>query len=531
MAELLAPLAAADPDRAAIVDDDGRVRTRAELDTHVNRLVSGLRASGLDVGATVAIMAGNQIELFEVVLAASHAGWTVVPVNWHWVAEELAYVLADSGAAALIVDERWADVAADAMARAEAEDPGLADRLRVRVVVDRSATGAFPSGFASYTDLLATGSPGEPDDQRTGGPMFYTSGTTGFPKGVRTMLSANEGSPAVFGFIAGGFMDLLQMPREAVALLCGPAYHSAQFVFSVFPLVTGGTVVCQHRFDPVQFLDLIDEHQVTTMHLVPTQMVRLLKLDEETRAGFDGSSLERVYHGAAPCPPDVKRQMIEWWGPVIWEYYGGTEGGFLTLLSPEDWATHPGSVGTPTALVELTITDDDGRRLGPGEPGQIWFRSLLGTDFEYHNAPDKTASAHLEPGVGTLGDIGYVDDDGFLFMSDRKIDMIISGGVNIYPAEIEGVLVTHPSVADAAVFGIPDDEMGEQVKAAVELIEDTVASAGLIEDLAAHVRAHVAGYKVPRSFDVVDALPRNAAGKLQKRELRAPYWEGTGRSI
>jgi long-chain acyl-CoA synthetase len=314
-------------------------------------------------------------------------------------------------------------------------------------------------------------------------------------------------------------------------LLEGPAYHSAQWVFSVFPLLRGSTVVMRHKFDPAETLELVDRHQVTNVHLVPAQMIRMLKLDDDVRAGFDGSSLEVVYHGAAPCPPDVKRQMLEWWGPVVAEYYGGTEGGFLTLITGEEWLEHPGSIGKALSTVELLILDDDGEPVPPGEPGQIWFKSLLGTDFEYHKAPEKTAAAHREPGVGTLGDIGYADDDGFLYLSDRKIDMIISGGVNIYPAEIEGVLVGHPAVADAAVFGVPDDDMGESVKAAVQLVDGEQPSAEVEASIVAHVREHLAGYKAPRSIDFEAQLPRTPTGKLLKRLLRDPYWEAAGRSI
>jgi long-chain acyl-CoA synthetase len=316
-----------------------------------------------------------------------------------------------------------------------------------------------------------------------------------------------------------------------VTLLEGPLYHSAQWAFSVGPLLGGSTVVMRHKFDPAEMLELIDRYQVTNLHLVPTQFIRLLKLDEATREAFDGSSLVVAAHGAAPCPVDVKRRMLEWWGPKVHEYYGGTEGGFLTAISGEEWLAHPGSLGTETGMVELMIVKEDGTPAAAGEPGQIYFRSRLGSDFEYHNAPEKTAAAHLEPGVGTLGDIGYLDDDGYLFMSDRKIDMIISGGVNIYPAEIEGVLVGHPAVADAAVFGIPNDEMGEEVKAAVELVDGSEPSESLAAELMAHVRQHLAGYKAPRSIDFEDALPRHPTGKLYKRLLRDPYWEGAGRSI
>jgi len=519
MAELIAGWATANPGGAALVDERGTI-TWAQFDDRVNRLINGLRDAGLQPGDTFAVMCGNQHEFFEASAASAHGGWTMVPVNWHWVADELAYVLEDSGATALIVDVRWLEVAVEACARV----PSVTTRIAV-------TDGPLPDGFISYEELLASASPAEPADQERGGPMFYTSGTTGFPKGVRSGLTHPGGPVSTTTGLAEVFLDLFGVPKRGVTLLCGPVYHSAQWVFSMLPLAVGSTVVMQHQFDPAALLDLIERFQVTNTHLVPTQFVRLLKLSDEVRADFDASSLVSVVHGAAPCPPEVKKAMIIWWGPKIVEYYGGTEGGFISLIGSEEWLDHRGSVGRVLPIVEVTITDDDGHPLGPNETGQIWFRSLLGNDFEYHNAPEKTAEAHLAPGVGTLGDVGFLDEDGYLYMADRKIDMIISGGVNIYPAEIEAVLVGHPKVVDAAVFGIPHDEMGEEVKAAVQLVPGVEPSSALFAELTSYAREHLAGYKVPRSIDIHPELPRNEAGKLQKRTLRDRYWQDTGRSI
>jgi long-chain acyl-CoA synthetase len=278
-------------------------------------------------------------------------------------------------------------------------------------------------------------------------------------------------------------------------------------------------------------LQVIDDHSVTNIHLVPTQFHRLLRLEDQHREQFSGDSLQVVWHGAAPCPPDVKRRMIDWWGPVISEYYGSTEGSIVTTANSEEFLERTGTVGKPTAMVELTIRDDDGKQLSAGESGQIYVRNLLGSDFEYHNEPGKTAEAHLEPGVFTFGDIGYLDDDGYLFLSDRKIDMIISGGVNIYPAEIEAVLVNHPAIEDAAVFGIPNEEFGEEVKGAVKLRAGFSPSDELTEQIIAHCRDHLAGYKAPRSIDYEDEFPRHETGKLYKRLLRDPYWKNSERNI
>ncbi|MCX7620397.1 MAG: AMP-binding protein [Acidimicrobiales bacterium] len=523
MVALLSPVVERQADRDALIDEEGSTSWR-EFNERVNRLANALRGLGLSAGDVVALMCGNRREAFEVTLAAMHSSLVVVPVNWHWVADELAYVVNDSGTKALFVDERYGDVAAQAQ-RAFGGCPH-------QIVIGAGGDGAIGlGGFLDYEAFLGSGSPDEPAEQGSGGPMFYTSGTTGFPKGVRGTLTQYGLPPEMFQLVAGVVTGTFGIPADGVTLLEGPMYHSAQWIFSVAPLVCGSTVVMRHKFDPAETLELIDRYRVTNIHLVPTQFIRMLKLPEETKAAFDGSSLVVVAHGAAPCPIEVKRAMLEWWGPVITEYYGGTEGGFLSVITGPEWLERPGSLGRETALTELLIVKDDGTLAGPNEPGQIYFRSKTGSDFEYHNAPEKTAAAHLEPGVGTLGDVGYLDEDGYLYLSDRKIDMIISGGVNIYPAEIEGVLVTHPAVADAAVFGIPNDEMGEEVKAAVELADGYTPSDELAGELIAHVREHLAGYKAPRSIDFVDALPRHPTGKLYKRLLRDPYWEGRDRKI
>jgi len=538
MTKLLSQIAERKGSEPALIDERGTT-TWSAFDERANRLIHALRDRGLGPGSTVALMSGNRREAFEVTAAAAHAAWVIVPVNWHWVEDELVYVVEDAGADALVVEDRFFAVAVAAADRLGATcpvrivigDPGPVSASGDSLAGDDAAA-ATAHGFESYEDVLASGSPADPADQAMGGPMFYTSGTTGFPKGVRSSLTAVGADVGMLELIAAGFSDMLGLPADGVTLLEGPMYHSAQWVFSMFPLVgKGSTVVMRHQFDAAETLELIDRHQVTNVHLVPTQLLRMLKLPDAVRSAFDGSSLVIVHHGAAPCPPTVKRSMLEWWGPKVSEYYGGTEGGFLTMISGAEWLERPGSIGQALAVVELRVLDDDGVECPANTSGQIYFKSLMGNDFEYHNAPDKTAAAHSSDGYGTLGDIGYVDDDGFVFLSDRKIDMIISGGVNIYPAEIEGVLVTHPAVADAAVFGVPDDEFGEQVKAVVELVDGAEVGDDIQQQLIDHVRQHLAGYKAPRSVELSEHLPRTPTGKLLKRQLRDPYWEGSGRTI
>jgi long-chain acyl-CoA synthetase len=507
VAVLLADHVAARPDEPALIDAHGTT-TWAQLDERVNRLVSALRARGLVEGATVAMMAGNQREAIEVALACMHGGWVMVPVNWHWVAAELAHVLDDSDAAALVVGADWLTVATGAEALV-AGAPGRWCGWRHR---GRPGAAGYECYEACYGPL-----PSRPTRSRRRDVL--TSGTTGHPRGCGVVYQV--GGPAESGSSwPPRWRDHATGPHVTVQLVCGPAYHSAQWVFAVVPLLLGATVVLQHRFDPAEVLALIDRHRVTNVHLVPAQFARLLKLSDDTRDAFSGSSLHRVHHGAAPCPTEVKRQMIAWWGPIITEYYGGTEGGFITVLTAEEWAERPTSVGRPLPTIEVLVVGADGARLGPGEPGDLYFRNLMGIDFEYHKAEAKTEAAHLEPGVGTLGDVGHLDNEGYLFLSDRRIDMVISGGVNIYPAEIEGALAGHPAVVDVAVFGIPHDEMGEQVLAVVVPVDGRSGDEALAAELEAHVRERLAGYKCPRRWEFAADLPRSEAGKLVKRTLR-----------
>ena len=491
-------------DAPAVIDEVGETSWR-DFDERGNALIHILRTHGVQAGERIALLSDNRREIFEVYAAVAQCGVFVVPINWHFAAEEVAYVVANSGSRLVIVDPSHLETLGD-------------------IDIPRLILGS------TYEEAIAAADSEEPAGQMMGGVMFYTSGTTGRPKGVTSSSFALGTPTGVYSQMAAG-LAALGVPPQGRTLLCGPGYHSAQWALSFFPLVGGSTVVVQRKFDPADTLELIDRHQVTNLHLVPTQFIRMLRLPEDHRSRFSGSSLAVVLHGAAPCPREVKKQMIDWWGPKITEYYGATEGGFVSLIGASDWLEHPGSVGRPLPTMEVRIVADDGTQAGVGEPGVIHVRNLSGLDFEYLDEPDKTAQAHSVAGYFTLGDVGYLDNEGFLYLSDRRIDMIISGGVNIYPAEIEGVLAAHPSVVDVAVFGIPDEEYGERVHATVQLVPGVDLDNAQRVDLESFLRARLAGYKVPKDWSSVDQMPRSEAGKLLKASLRAPYWQHTGRYI
>ncbi len=526
MATLIQPFAEARPDAMAVKDDFGET-SWSEFNSRVNQLIHALRSAGLQTGDTFAVVSGNRREYIEAFAAAAHGGWLLVPVNWHLVAEEVAYVLSDSGSKVLLVDARFIELGEATLE--QPERPNLNALVIMGAEADTYAEETTP--FYIYEDFLAEQDISEPEEQSLGGPMFYTSGTTGHPKGVKSALSQTGAPVETLKMIGEGLSGMLSIEPGGRSLLVGPVYHSAQWAFSFLPLLAGSSIVMRHKFDAAETVRLIDEEQITNTHLVPTQFTRMLRLPDAEKNLYKGDSLKIVWHGAAPCPPEIKRQMIDWWGPVVCEYYGSTEGSIVTTVSAEEWLERPGTLGKPTPITEIIVVKEDGSRAETGESGSLYVRNLMGSDFEYHNDPEKTKNAHLEPGVYTFGDIGYLDEDGYLYMSDRKIDMIISGGVNIYPAEIEATLINHAAVLDAAVFGIPNDEFGEEVKAAVELAEGIQPGPGLEEDLIAHCREHLAGFKVPRSVDFESSLPRHPTGKLLKRLLRDKYWEGTGRKI
>jgi len=507
--------AVAEPDRLAVVDPDGAEITAGALVGLCNQLVHGLRAHGLTEGDGIAVVTPNNIEMMALYFAAMQAGWYLTPINHHLVGPEIAYIVDDCDAKVFIGHERFADTCA-----AAASEFSLgADSCFSIGPID---------GFRPFADLTEGQPTTAPDNRTAGQPMHYTSGTTGRPKGVRRGLSGL--APDDAGML---FTFLLQMfgiqPGDGHVHICGsPLYHTAVLAFASSSVHLGHPVILMDKWTPEGMLERIDRYDVTHSHMVPTQFNRLLALPDDVKDRYDVSSLRNMIHAAAPCPAEVKRRMLEWWGPVIYEYYAATEGGG-TIVSPEEWLERPGTVGKAWPSSEIRILDDEGIDMPAGEPGTVYMK-LASAAFEYHKNPDST-EANRREGFFTVGDIGYLDDAGYLFLCDRKSDMIIAGGVNIYPAEIEGELAAHPMVADVAVFGIPHPDWGEEVKAVVELVDDVDPSDEVVEELRAWCEGRLAKFKIPRSFDFSEELPRDPNGKLYKRRLRDPYWEGQERAI
>ncbi|MER6914354.1 acyl-CoA synthetase [Streptomyces sp. NPDC000594] len=505
--------AAADPDRVVLTTPDGTPWSAGRLHADANRMVHGLRAAGLERGDALAVVLPNGAELLTAHLAAAQAGLYLVPVNHHLTGSEIAWIVADSGAKVLIAHERFADAVT-----AAAGEPGPPPEHRY-------AVGSLP-GFRPYGELL-DGHPATPPADRTlGWVMNYTSGTTGRPRGIRRPLPGRLPEETHLGGLLR-FFGIRPFDGH-VHLVCSPLYHTAVLQFASAALHIGHPLVLMDRWHPEEMLRLIEEHRCTHTHMVPTQFHRLLALPSEVRARYDTGSMRHAIHGAAPCPAQVKRAMIDWWGPCIEEYYAASEGGG-TFVTAEEWLKRPGTVGRPWPISEIAVLDDDGVRLPPGRLGTVYLRMSTG-DFRYHRDDAKTASSRVGD-FFTVGDLGVLDEDGWLFLRDRKIDLIISGGVNIYPAEIEAALLSHPAVADAAVFGIPHADRGEEVKAVVEPADGHPGGEELAADLLAHCARLLAPYKRPRTVDFIAALPRDPNGKLYKRTLRAPYWEGHDRPI
>jgi long-chain acyl-CoA synthetase len=504
-------LAHEDPEHLALVAPDGTEYSAAELLGRVNQVVHGLRRLGLGNGDRVATLLPNGVEIFELYLATLQAGWYLVPINHHLVGPEVAYILRDSDAKAFVAHERFAEVAGEAAK--EAELPASA----------RLAVGDI-EGFASFDAMRDAEPTDDPEDRTIGDVMNYTSGTTGNPKGVYRALSGLSPEDAALGLSGLLFLFGIQPHDENVHIVGSPLYHTAVLRFSGASIHLGHTVVLMDKWNPEEMLALIERHRVTSSHMVPTQFHRLLALPEDVRSKYDMSSLRHMIHAAAPCPIDVKYKMIEWWGNAIDEYYAASEGGG-TLVTADQWLEKPGTVGLPWPISEIAIFDDEGNRIEePGVIGTVYMSMQTG-GFTYHKDKKKT-DANRIGSFFTVGDVGFLDEDGYLFLRDRKIDMIISGGANIYPAEIENVLLGFPKVADVAVFGIPHDDWGEEVKAVVEPAEGVEPSDELAAEIIEYCSTRLAKFKIPKSIDFTDSMPRDPNGKLYKRKLRDPYWEG-----
>ncbi|MGP3974851.1 acyl-CoA synthetase [Streptomyces sp. 8N114] len=502
-----------DPGRTVLVAPDGEEWSAARLHAECNKLTHAFRAAGLAAGDAFATVLPNGPEFIAAYLAAAQSGLYLVPVNHHLVGPEIAWILSDSGASVLVAHARFADTV-----RAAADEAELPD--------DRRYSVGRIEGFRPYADLL-DGQSSEPPTHRTSGwVMNYTSGTTGRPRGIRRPLSGKRPEEMHLG----GFLGIFGIKPfdDNVHLVCSPLYHTAVLQFAAAALHIGHRLVVMDKWDPEEMLRLIDRHCCTHTHMVPTQFHRLLALPEETRAAYDVSSMRHAIHGAAPCPDHVKRAMIEWWGSCVEEYYAASEGGGA-FATAEDWLKKPGTVGKAWPISELAVFDDDGNRLGAGELGTVYMKMSTG-GFSYHKDEGKTRKNRIGD-FFTVGDLGCLDEDGYLFLRDRKIDMIISGGVNIYPAEIEAALLTHPAVADAAAFGVPHDDWGEEVKAVVEPTPGHEPGPELAEAILAHCAGRLARYKCPRSVDFTNEMPRDPNGKLYKRRLRAPYWEEPQRPL
>jgi long-chain acyl-CoA synthetase len=489
------------PERAAVITDAGQLSFR-ELNARANRLVRVLRSAGLKSGDGVALLSSNRPEYAEVFAAIRRAGLRLTTINWHLTAEEAAYIVVDCDAQAFIAEARFAAIALAAAKQAP--------RLQVRLAI-----GGAIEGFGDYQAALIRESADDVDDPQLGTTMLYTSGTTGRPKGVQR-VGVVPNSLATLGFSDN------YHPGQSVHLCTGPLYHAAPLSFSLgIPHMYGATVVMMDGWDAELALKLIQQHRVTHTHMVPTMFHRWLSLPRGVRDRYDVSSLQFVLHGAAPCPVSVKQRLIEWLGPVVYEYYAATEGTGCGVDS-HAWLEKPGTVGKPVSAGHIKILDDAGQELPPTAIGTVYLAAPEVGKFNYYKDTDKTTRAYRDTHY-TMGDVGYLDADGYLFLTDRSAHLIISGGVNIYPAEIEAVLIAHPGVADVGVIGIPNDEWGEEVKAVVELQPGYAASPNLSEELIEFCRARLAHFKCPRSVDFLPGLPRHDNGKLYKQALRAMY--------
>jgi long-chain acyl-CoA synthetase len=501
--------AARKPDTLAVVDQKGQNLTWGELNARANQLAHYFRSRGLGPDDGVALLCGNRVEFPVVFKAAFRCGVRVTPINWHLTGEEVGYIVDNCDAKVLLAENIFADKAVEAA--------GMSDKLQSCLSI-----GGDIAGFESFEEAMAGFDESNVEDPVRGGGMLYTSGTTGRPKGVYR----KERPPTFPDFSERGYAN-----GDEVALCTGPAYHAAPLLIDVLtPLVSGATLVFMDKWDPETTLRLIDQHKVTHCHMVATMFHRLLQLEDEIKHQYDLSSIKRVTHGAAPCPVHVKHGMIEWFGPVLIEYYAATEGGGGFLIDSHEWLKKPGSVGCPGPEFDNKILDDDGNAVAQGDVGTIYMRAPEDGRFNYFKDEDKTSSSYRGD-YFTLGDMGYFDEDGYLFLTGRTAELIISGGVNIYPQEVDSGIMQHVAVHDVCTIGVPSEEWGEEVKSVIQLNEGFEPSETLAEELIEFARTKVARFMCPKSIDFATDLPRLPTGKIMRRTVREPYWAGRDKSI
>ena len=486
-------------------------RTWAQLNANANRLVRVFRAAGIHTGDAVAIALKNRPEFIEALLATMRSGLRLTPINFHLKADEIGYIIDNCEAKAFIADASIAGSAVEAIKHAP------------RASLKLSAGGAI-AGFDDYAERIRREDGSDITDPALGGTMLYTSGTTGRPKGVYR-AQREPAMPQLEGTLAG------YRPGQDCELCTGPAYHAAPLLIDIVqPLVSGVSVVMMDRWDPEETLRLMHTHRVTHCHMVATMFHRLLQLPTDTKANYDLSSLRLVIHGAAPTPVHVKQAIIQWLGPIVWEYYAATEGGGGFIVGSEEWLKKPGTVGKPPPEFNNLILDDEGKVCPPGVVGTIYMPAPQQGRFEYFKDQTKTSSSYRGDHF-TLGDMGYFDDDGYLFLTGRTAELIISGGVNIYPQETDSELMKHPSVLDVCTIGVPSEEWGEEVKSVVQLQPGIAPTQQLANELIDFARARLTAFKCPRTVDFVDDLPRLPSGKIQRRVVREPYWAGRAKQI
>jgi acyl-CoA synthetase (AMP-forming)/AMP-acid ligase II len=496
-----------EPTSPALIDAEGGTTTYGELFARSQRVAALLHKAGLRRGDGVALVLPNRQEFFEITWGCQLSGLYYSAVNTHFTPDEVAYVIDDSEAKAVFIDASMTELGEHVLANNDGVD------------VHVSVGGAL-QGWRPYHEAVTEGAPAPAISD--GSEMLYSSGTTGRPKAVRRPLPEDGQGSWAQKVLEYALAQRYDMTPASIYLSPAPLYHAAGVNYTMAVHRVGAATVVMRKFDAEATLRLIQDHRVTHAQFVPTMFVRMLKLPDAVREKYDVSSLRCVIHAAAPCPVDVKYRMMDWFGPIIHEYYGGTEGFAGTLIGPDEWLAHPGSVGKPFSPVH--VVGEDGTELAAGESGELYFEG--GPAFEYFKDPEKTASVSNDRGWRSLGDMGYVDDDGYMYLTDRSTFMIVSGGVNIYPQEAENLLVMHPKLADAAVFGVPNDEFGEEVKAIVQPADGVQPGPALEAELIEYCRANLANYKCPRTVEFDPDLPRDPNGKLYKRRIRDRYWQG-----